>query len=214
MGKSNRFGFCDISLWFSSYIICVMVWRKSHRFSFSEICVMALVKYVLTWPFWKFVWWHQKNHTIFFSWTDLCDLKPLITHVTGTGGPKSHGCCIDRPFFWNRRGKSPTDVCVYVYSIPRGKSILFHTQAGSNSARRAHGPSPTPTRVPSDLLGAPSRFSPVPGFFPMSGFLSLGPPSVTYFNSPCGFTVDTVLQLENRNLLVAFLIIKQTAHSD
>jgi hypothetical protein len=163
--------------------------------AFLKICVMA----------------PEKSHN-FFSWTDLCDLKPLITHVTG--GPKSHGCCIDRPFFWNRRGKSPTDVCVYVYSIPRGKSILFHTQAGSNSARRAHGPSPTPTRVPSDLLGAPSRFSPVPGFFPMSGFLSLGPPSVTYFNSPCGFTVDTVLQLENRNLLVAFLIIKQTAHSD
>jgi hypothetical protein len=159
MGKSNRFGFCDISLWFSSYIICVMVWRKSHRFSFSEICVMALVKYVLTWPFWKFVWWHQKNHTIFFSWTDLCDLKPLITHVTGTGGPKSHGCCIDRPFFWNRRGKSPTDVCMYMsipyqgvnqYSIPK--------------------PARTPLGVPTVRV-QPPRASPLIYSEPLLGFL-------------------------------------------
>jgi hypothetical protein len=35
-------------------------------------------------------------------------------------------------------------------------------------------------------------------FFPMSGFLSLGPPPVTYFNPPRGFTVDMVLQLEER----------------
>jgi hypothetical protein len=46
-------------------------------------------------------------------------------------------------------------------------------------------------------------------FFFISSFLAPGPPPVLDFNPPRGFIVDTVLQLENLNLLVAFFMINK-----
>jgi hypothetical protein len=117
---------------------------------FSKICFdLAFLKICVMAP--------EKSHN-FFSWTDLCDLKPLITHVTG--GPKSHGCCIDRPFFWNRRGKSPTDVCMYM-SIP---------YQGVNQYYSIPKPARTPLGVPTVRV-QPPRASPLIYSEPLLGFL-------------------------------------------